>query len=147
ARRASQRVDPLRRPRARARARASALGPARALPDRARAALGRRPRAVDAVPAAAVPDPPARPAGDHAARRRRPRRRARARARAHAGRARRARRRGAHVRFARRPDGARIAYDVVGRGPRTILLVSPLAGTIELWGAFRDALAAHARVV
>lgn len=51
------------------------------------------------------------------------------------------------MRFVRRPDGARIAYDVIGSGPRTILLVSPLAGTIELWGAFRDQLASHARVV
>jgi pimeloyl-ACP methyl ester carboxylesterase len=51
------------------------------------------------------------------------------------------------MRFARRGGGARIAYDVVGEGPHTILLVSPLAGTIALWGDFRERLAAHARVI
>lgn len=50
------------------------------------------------------------------------------------------------MRFARSGD-ATIAYDVVGAGSRVILLVSPLAGTIELWGDFRDLLAAHARVI
>jgi 3-oxoadipate enol-lactonase len=43
-------------------------------------------------------------------------------------------------------DGARLAYDVRGRG-EPLLLISPLAGSIELWGRFRDELAAHATVV
>jgi pimeloyl-ACP methyl ester carboxylesterase len=50
------------------------------------------------------------------------------------------------MRFARSGD-AKIAYDVVGAGARVILLISPLAGTIDLWGAFRDQLAEHARVI
>ncbi|HUQ01648.1 MAG TPA: alpha/beta hydrolase [Kofleriaceae bacterium] len=51
------------------------------------------------------------------------------------------------MRFAQRPDGVRIAYEITGAGAQTILLVSPLAGTIALWGEFRERLAAHARVI
>jgi pimeloyl-ACP methyl ester carboxylesterase len=50
------------------------------------------------------------------------------------------------MRFAR-SGSAKIAYDVTGAGARVLLLISPLAGTIELWGAFRDHLAEHARVI
>lgn len=52
------------------------------------------------------------------------------------------------MRFAPAPGGGgRIAYAVSGDGDATILLVSPLVGTIELWGDFRARLAAHARVI
>ena len=55
--------------------------------------------------------------------------------------------RDAAARWARAADGARIAYDVAGAGDDAILLISPLAGSRALWGAFRDQLAAHARVI
>lgn len=40
-----------------------------------------------------------------------------------------------------------IAYEVAGQGPRTILLIAPLAGSIALWGRFHDLLAEQARVI
>lgn len=51
------------------------------------------------------------------------------------------------MRFAAGRGGARIAYEVMGAGAGTLLLVSPLAGTIALWGELRERLAAHARVI
>lgn len=49
--------------------------------------------------------------------------------------------------FARTHDGGRVAYEITGAGDATLLLVSPLAGTIELWGELRERLAAHMRVI
>jgi 3-oxoadipate enol-lactonase len=52
------------------------------------------------------------------------------------------------VTYAARTGGGRIAYDVTGdAGGPPLLLISPLAGSIELWGRFREELAPHARVI
>lgn len=40
-----------------------------------------------------------------------------------------------------------VLYDVRGAGPAAILLVRPLGGRRELWGAFRDALGGSLRVI
>jgi 3-oxoadipate enol-lactonase len=51
--------------------------------------------------------------------------------------------------FVALPDGRRLAFEIKGapRGEPPILLVRPLGGALDLWGAFGDALAAQARVI
>src|SRR5690242_17456187 len=52
-------------------------------------------------------------------------------------------------RFARLPDGGEIAYQVHGRehGDPPVLLIRPLGGSMQLWGAFLTVLSQTLRVV